>query len=114
MPATSSSESERISVLCQCGKKLKAPASAVGRKAKCPNCGNILTIALPQQPKPIAPKPEPDADDNLDAMYALAQQEASSATAAHAEQAHQCPSCGSTMGASAVLCVSCGYDLRTR
>src|SRR5205085_11537403 len=92
----------------------KAPASAIGRKAKCPNCGNILTIPLPQQRKPVAPEPEPDADDNLDAMYALAQQEASSATTAHADQSHQCPSCGGAMSAGAVLCVTCGYNMRTR
>ena len=52
-----------ISVLCKCGKKLKAPASAVGRKAKCPKCGNVLTVE--------APPPAP-ADELDDAMYDLA------------------------------------------
>jgi NAD-dependent DNA ligase len=35
-----------ISVQCKCGKRLKAPQAAVGRKAKCPNCGNVVTGTL--------------------------------------------------------------------
>ena len=59
---------DKISVQCACGKKLKAPASAVGRKAKCPACGNVLTIEPP-------PPPPPAEDDPLGALYDLADAE---------------------------------------
>ena len=39
---------DTISVKCVCGKKLKAPASAAGRKARCPKCGNVMTLEAPQ------------------------------------------------------------------
>jgi len=97
----SSSTANTISVLCPCGKKLKAPASAVGRKAKCPNCGNVLTITAP----PAAPAEE------YDPLYDLAEQaHASSATE---PQAAVCPNCHSAMTAGAILCTACGYDTRT-
>src|SRR5436309_9190344 len=39
-----SASTGQLTVQCSCGKKLKAPASAVGKRAKCPGCGNVLTI----------------------------------------------------------------------
>jgi hypothetical protein len=63
---------QTISVQCPCGKRLKAPASAVGRKAKCPKCGNVLTV---QAPKPAAR----EAMD--DALYDLAADAQSAAAA---------------------------------
>lgn len=53
-----------IVVPCSCGKKIKAPDGSEGRRAKCPNCGSILTIPLPE-PELI----EEEADD---AGYELA------------------------------------------
>ena len=91
-----------ISVTCSCGKKLKAPASAVGKKAKCPKCGNVLTVA--------APPPPPPEDDSLDALYDLAQE--SEQHAAQQQLAPRCPQCMREMAAGAVLCTNCGYDTR--
>ncbi|MEA2710998.1 MAG: hypothetical protein QOF78_3599 [Phycisphaerales bacterium] len=92
-----------ISVVCSCGKKLKAPASAAGKKAKCPNCGNVLTVT--------APPPPPEEDNSLDALYDLAQE-----SEQHAQQqqlAPRCPQCMREMGDGAVICTNCGYDTRT-
>jgi hypothetical protein len=36
-----------ISVVCSCGKRLKGPASAAGKKARCPACGNVVVLAAP-------------------------------------------------------------------
>lgn len=39
----------KISVNCQkCGKKLKAPPSLAGKRAKCSQCGSIVQIPMPQ------------------------------------------------------------------
>ena len=94
---------EKITVQCACGAKLKAPASAVGRKARCPKCGATLTVA-----------PPPAEADGLDALYDLAGDAKAAAQSAPAEQvAVLCPACRTRMEAGAVLCTHCGYDTRT-
>jgi chemotaxis protein histidine kinase CheA len=98
----SEATSSTISVMCSCGKKLKAPASAVGKKAKCPKCGNVLTVA--------PPPPPPDEDNSLDALYDLAQE--SEQHAAQQQLAPRCPGCMREMADGAVVCTSCGYDTR--
>jgi hypothetical protein len=95
-------EAGTISVLCQCGKKLKAPSTAVGKKAKCPKCGNIVVVKLP---------PPPPEDDGLDALYDLAQE--SEQAAANQEFAPRCPGCFRELPSGAVLCTNCGYDTRS-
>ena len=95
---------EKITVQCACGAKLKAPASAVGRKARCPKCGATLTVHAPP----------PQEEDGFDAMYDLASDANSAAASAPAEQvAVLCPACRTRMEAGAVLCTHCGYDTRT-
>src|SRR3954453_22236198 len=98
---------ETISVHCECGKKLKAPATAVGRKAKCPACGNVLVITPP-------PPPEPVEDDGLGALYDLANAEQSAAASNQVDDSPRCPKCAAEMGTGAVLCVNCGYDMRSK
>ena len=96
---------ERISVLCTCGKTLKAPASAVGKRAKCPTCGTVLTVP------PLPPPPPPQNDSTDDALYDLADQ--SEQATQHVPAAPRCPQCRAEMAAGAVLCTRCGYDTRT-
>jgi hypothetical protein len=110
-----------ISVLCACGKKLKASASAIGRKARCPACGNTVTLKVPSAavPPPLPPviaRPSakkvviPADDDGLGALYELAEQ---AHAAPIATESPRCPSCRSEMERDAVLCMGCGYDVRT-
>jgi hypothetical protein len=102
---------ERISVLCSCGKTLKAPASAVGKKAKCPKCGTVLTVQAPPPPPPPPPHAQPDSID--DALYDLADQSQQAAAQAPPPLGPRCPQCMAEMAAGAVLCTRCGYDTRT-
>jgi hypothetical protein len=116
---------DTLIVLCPCGKKLKAPATAAGKKARCPACGNTLvlsagaakrtttaaTIAKPPVTPPKAPIP-PDDDDGLGALYDLVEQ-GNAAPAAEMAVATRCPQCKSEMEDDAVLCTNCGYDIRT-
>jgi predicted lipid-binding transport protein (Tim44 family) len=97
---------DSISVECACGKKLKAPASAVGRKAKCPKCGNVMTIT--------APPPPPVEDDALGALYDLASEEKHASSSDTVDDSPRCPKCAASMNVGDVLCVNCGYDLRTK
>jgi len=97
---------EKISVQCACGKRLKAPPSAVGKKAKCPACGNVLTITAP---------PPATEDDSLNALYDLAEQsdEAAKKPSSAYDDSTRCPQCMTAMPPGSVLCTSCGYDTRT-
>jgi hypothetical protein len=47
-----------IMVACQCGKRFKAADQHAGKKARCPGCGQALTIPAP-------PRPVEEADDIL-------------------------------------------------
>ena len=110
----SQAEADKITVSCSCGKKLKAPASAVGRKAKCPGCGNVMTLTAPTTKKEST-KAGAD-DDGLDGLYALAAEEKQAAKhqGTATDDGMHCPSCGADMAPGAVLCVGCGFDMRTK
>lgn len=84
-----------ITLNCACGKSLRVPDSAAGKKAKCPACAAVLDVPAPPEPEPVfeiqepdpipemqprgapAPKPKPvHADDDDDqSPYGLAQEE---------------------------------------
>ena len=107
-----------ITVACSCGKRLKGPATAVGKKARCAACGGVVVVSLPGKStgtatvqaaaaaksktpvavavtpiKPVrptpAPAPPPPDDDSLGAMYDLAEQ----ANAVPALSNTVCPQC---------------------
>lgn len=42
-----------IEVACSCGRVLKAPDSAVGKKGRCKGCGQIIEISSPVADEPI-------------------------------------------------------------
>lgn len=111
-----------ITVNCQeCGRKLKAPDSAAGKRAKCPSCGATVVIEQPiydaeeitdeefGSRRPAAglePKEEPASDTyglqdvNLDEEYeepALPNR-------------RPCPMCGELIAAEALKCRFCGED----
>ena len=55
-----------ITVSCVCGRKLKAPDSFAGKKAKCPNCGKVLAIPASAVPVPVAPAPQQAVPGQID------------------------------------------------
>lgn len=71
------SEGEKISVLCgNCGTALKAPASAVGRTAKCPSCGHAVKIEAPALAPDPVPEPPVDAEQEAAVPPPVAEPEA--------------------------------------
>ena len=72
-----------------CGKQYRWKPELAGRSAKCPCGAKVVvpqTMAAASAP---APTPEP------------------------AKRANACPSCGKSLEAGAVLCIACGYNLKT-
>lgn len=91
-----------ISVECPaCGKRLKAPDSAAGKRAKCPQCGK--PVQIPEQvydAEEVAEEPDESfgfQDPNLDEYAAPA-----------AEDRKPCPACGEMIVSTAAKCRFCG------
>ena len=98
----------------RCGKKLKAPDSAVGKSSKCPGCGGTVTCPEPiydaevvemmmTPEKPPAFNPYADLDD--DKPYAMVNPPAAQESAI--ESRRPCPMCGEMILATAAKCRYC-------
>lgn len=103
-----------------CGKEYRWKPELAGRKAKC-GCGAALVV--PAGP-PGGGDPAPAAKPAASAPAALPSV-ASATPAPNAKPIDakptddaavgrgSCPSCGAALAAGAVLCVNCGYNLKT-
>lgn len=60
---------KRIEFRCACGKRLRVPVTAAGRRVKCPNCGQVqVTPAGPGVPEIAAAESEGSLDSLLDGL----------------------------------------------
>jgi phage FluMu protein Com len=122
-----------ISIHCpQCGKKLNAPDSAAGKRARCPQCKTIVTLPVPSPdevldaealdaPPPIGvqaspprgyppPPPLPMQDDFGDIPLANEVPLGAAPAAAPVETGpprRPCPMCGEMIPVAAVQCRFC-------
>lgn len=106
--------SQRIYVVCECGRKLSVRASSAGKRAKCPNCGAVFEIPTPDaapQQQDLAPQ---EAGPVAKQVLAPAAEPYEPSPLPAPEQATQCPNCGAAMSADARICVGCGYDRKSR
>ena len=123
------SETAQAKFSCpSCGRQFTWKPELAGRSAKC-KCGG--TIKVPQQPQaaaaptaraPAAAAPATDDGNPLDsydfsAAEAPAPRKASrgggAAAAPVADAGMRCPACGNGLQPGAVLCVHCGFNLKT-
>ena len=84
-----------------CHKRFKANDKLVGKKVKCPQCGGVIEI---RSPTPV-PVPAPSLAGLVEG--------AATTTAPGEKPRKTCPACGSALAGAAVLCIDCGFDLRT-
>ena len=105
----------------KCNKKYKVKDELAGKTAKCAKCKNRIKIPVPVTPEAI--EPEPDLSDLFDDDFSAATSgvvvdavpnNLSPTEVAPNHSTKVCPSCGSELSADAVLCVDCGFDLRSR
>jgi predicted RNA-binding Zn-ribbon protein involved in translation (DUF1610 family) len=99
-----------------CNKTLSAPDTAAGKKAKCPACGQIMTVpeviqeaeefSAPQPSTPFSPQPPAGSAENwLDAMQGPAA--AATPPGAGGEARRPCPECGEMIMVGAAKCRFC-------
>jgi hypothetical protein len=115
-----------IFIVCpECGKQIKAPDNVLGKKVRCKFCQAAFVAkkgtdksppgkaAKPAAAKPAkAPaakpakpvQPEPDDEEDDDNPYHLEE----------ISLAPRCPDCANEIEEGQVICLHCGYNLRTR
>lgn len=91
----------------QCGRKLQAPDSAAGRRAKCPDCGTVMTIpgdVYDAEEVAVAEEVIPATRQEGEGAYGLAE------PAPRREEADRtpCAMCGELIPAGAAKCRYCG------
>ncbi len=80
----------QIRVNCTCGKILKIPEKYAGKKGRCPNCGNKISIpSLEEIQQGQPPQKETPPSDKT------------------------CPTCGAYINPGDTVCVSCHTNLKT-
>jgi hypothetical protein len=111
-----------------CGRQFSWKPELAGRSAKC-KCGATIKVPPTASAAPAAPRaraaaaPAADEGNPLDA-YDFSQAEATAApakggggrtqgAAPAADAGLRCPSCSGAMLPGAVICVSCGFNLKT-
>src|SRR5438034_1313585 len=132
-----------IEINCQsCQKRYRVKAELAGKKVRCANCGNPVTVPgtssngdasspddqfmseIPQAPtprKPATPKApppdEPDIGDPSDRPVFAMPKETEAMKKLRADQAagkeRRCTGCGAAMKVGAVICLNCGYNFAT-
>jgi len=103
-----------ISFQCpRCGRKLKAPDTAVGKSSKCPGCGGPVTCPEPVYDAEViemtpleSPGVDPYANLDDDQPYALVTPPP--AAESSVESRRPCPMCGEMILSTAVKCRFCG------
>ncbi len=96
-----------MSIAVECGtcqKRFNARDEHAGKKGKCSRCGSMIRVPTPD----VSDAPAMASLLDTPAMASLLDEEGVTAVAYH-----KCPSCGKRLKVSAVLCVACGYDLRS-
>jgi DNA-directed RNA polymerase subunit M/transcription elongation factor TFIIS len=110
-----------IQFACQCGKTLKAAEEHAGKRAKCNQCGTTVTI--PGAKKAVAnavpaPKVSTVAAVKKTVPAVAAQSDlgdflSTEIAAAKEAEARKCPGCKNPLSSKAVICMKCGYNLKT-
>jgi len=99
-----------IAIRCGCGKDLVVKEELAGKRVRCPHCKEILTIADPRAPGEH--KAAASRTPGIAGNPASTTPKAPAGTKPGPSDG-KCPACAQPWSPGAVLCVHCGFDLRT-
>jgi len=105
-----------IAVSCpECKKQVKATAELQGKKVRCKGCGHVFTIPAPAAGKEAKPAPTPAKAATKPAVEEDDGANAYSVSAEKDDAKPRCPHCAMELESEeVVICIHCGYNLRTR
>src|SRR5262245_14192760 len=122
-----------IKVACRCGQKFAAKDELAGKTIRCPKCGDPIAIPTAET-QPVAGRSQAQAparqqarnqDDDPLRMAAPSAARAggdpflnellleAGVTSDISHTGPRCPGCNAPIQPDAVLCVKCGYNVRT-
>lgn len=127
------SSPDRVHVRCDCGARLGLPASAAGRKARCPKCHAVVSVPAPEAPAlddfdellgglsdgeatQIERTPQPaEPPKRTSDLYGLAPAEEPPAVPKVVDTGppRECPACKAKYASDAKVCTACGIYLAT-
>lgn len=109
--ATQKTATQRAApVVCpHCGSKFAVDNPAlIGQRIPCPTCRTPFEVPSPHLHSAVT------TDAPVDLLGSLTGDEMIAVGNSQIPGASSCPNCGSVVGVNAVLCVSCGTDLKTQ
>ncbi len=92
-----------ITFTCACGREITVKDGLAGRRGKCPACGQVVVVPLPEEPETVVPETQA-----VEEAVAVPEAEA-----APGGETKACRHCHKPIAQAAVFCIHCGTDLRT-
>lgn len=95
----------------KCNSGFSVEEKLIGRKGKCPKCGEVFIVhpargaIEPQKPNEAAPASTENST--------TAKGESDVYRTSASDDSPRCPTCQKPLAPGAVICMNCGYDLRT-
>jgi hypothetical protein len=107
-----------ITVECpRCHQRLKMRDEFIGLEVQCPGCGTVWAPPTPPGGAPAAPSQgtytQAAATAEEKPTRSAPPRRADSPAPRPAGPQEPCPACGSAMASDAVLCIECGFNLKT-
>jgi DNA-directed RNA polymerase subunit M/transcription elongation factor TFIIS len=97
-----------------CGETVRAPERKRGKQGKCPVCKSAWPApAPPAKPVPPPPRPVPPPPDEFAGSTPDEDPESGNPYRTTDAASRRCPGCSDLLLPEVVVCVRCGFDLRT-
>ncbi|MHB1421594.1 MAG: hypothetical protein ACYC3I_00075 [Gemmataceae bacterium] len=104
-----------ILIVCpECGKKIKAPENVFGKKVRCKFCQAAFVAGKGSGKAPPGKPAKPAKPTTVDAVKDEEEDDGNPYGLVNVSLAPRCPECANEIDEGQVICLQCGYNLRSR